>query len=343
MEANQIMPDLAYVTSFNPELYEATGKDCLDSWAEHVGGELYAYHEDFPDDFEGLPHVTHYIDVMELPFLQKWLDMNSDIIPTKLGGKFVCKCPGAGKQRFNKGHKKNCPGGGFRGRASQWFRKFASLYHCVAINQRRVKAIVWVDTDIVFKQRLPDKVVLDKLGDSAMLYHMGPTRRQANVGAETGFWVINVEGGIEILDDMYRRFMDGRFRKYHRWDEAWMLWEVLKDRKYNARDVVTKRTPTGHVVEAGEFAKYITHNKGIHWRKGNRMRARPHIHIVGKSKEWYRVAVAYLNVCVKTPLRTTFTEQVNPKADINFCLTFKYFNPTQPTSLLFRKVFLRCR
>ncbi len=264
------MSNITYITSMNKQLYEATGRTCLESWAKHAwGSQLDIYYEgdhDFLEEiYSGNPwsDCGLYLDIMKSGILTNWLDANKDIIPKALGGEFVCKCP-YNKKAPHEGHRKGCPAGGMRRRASQWHRKFVSVYAASMLSASDV--IVWMDTDIVFKKPLPEQFIIDQLGEHDMLYHMGPTRRRAKVGTETGFWVFKAHS--EIISEMQGRFASGEFRKYERWDEAWMLWEVLKDGKHNARDVVKKPTPTGHVVAHGSFAPYIKHNKGTHWSSG---------------------------------------------------------------------------
>lgn len=261
---------IVYATSFTEAMYGSTGKECLKSFKDKETFYIYGEgSQEFLEDLE-IWHGwdSNSFDIMQNQMLIEWLETNKDIIPTACGGEFKCKCPKSGK-RFNRGHTDACAGGGFRGRASHWFRKFAAICDaCERAESEGTDVVVWVDSDIVFQQPTTE-FVESKLGNYDIMYHMGPTRVRADVGTETGFLVINLAANEHaIIEEMRRRFMDGTFRKYKRWDEAWMLWEVLKSGKYNGYDVVEFATPTGHVVEAGLFCKHITHNKGIHWKEG---------------------------------------------------------------------------
>lgn len=240
---------ILYVTTFNNHLYNATGRNLLYSFVEHcVEGELLICHEGVDD----LPKYSQFItyDMNDDEYLQTWLKDNKDVIPKRLGG----------DHNGNYKHK-------FHERTSEWFRKIAALHHAMSLTD--YDQIVFLDCDVVIKRNVTKDFLQSVFGGTSMFYHYGPTRHRAGVGFETGIMGFDMrkDGGV-ILQHVFDKYANKSYRGYMRWDDAWMMTVAVDENpEVETRDLVQKVTPTGHVVEAGPLGPYMTHNKGVHWRK----------------------------------------------------------------------------
>lgn len=240
---------ILYVTTFNNHLYNATGRNMLHTFVEHYAqGDLLICHEGVED----IPKYSRFIryDLNDDDYLQTWLQENKDIIPKRLGG----------EHDGNYQHK-------FHERTSEWFRKIAALHHAVSLSG--YDKIVFLDCDVVIKQHISEEFMNSVFDGASMFYHYGPTRHRGGSGFETGIMGFDLrkQGGV-ILQHVFDKYADKSYRGYMRWDDAWMMTvAVAENPDVQARDLVERVTPTGHVVEAGILAPYLTHNKGVHWKK----------------------------------------------------------------------------
>src|SRR5262245_36387055 len=121
-----------YVTSFNSELYQATGHRLVESFLRCSGATLLACHEDhagseLPDD----PRIRQY-DLDTSKMLHGWLTENTAIIPANLGGTAgPCDCD-ARDEPFGP-HRTGCHWFWFNRNASRWFRKLVALDHAQSL------------------------------------------------------------------------------------------------------------------------------------------------------------------------------------------------------------------
>jgi len=247
------MSRLLYVTSFNEKLYRATGKNMLQSFlATETEGDMLITHEDGIDvEIERNQKFIFYnLDTDQ--FLQEWLKENVDIIPTEFGGAFV----GEFKQKF-------------RRRASQWFRKIAALRHAVTLDYDQ---IVFVDSDTVFKRQLTSNVINDLFKGKgiprAIFYHFGKQRRRIDTGWESGIIGFHMSnGGRKYLELVFDVFRNKKFLKYKRWDDSWVFRKIAEEHPEIPTIDIAKFSRGTHVVRDGALHGYITHNKGIHWKR----------------------------------------------------------------------------
>ena len=256
---------ILYATSFNQRLYEATGRAFLEQFKRfQPDNHLLVTTED--DCVSSRGNMSHFSLRDYLP-LCEWLKTNEDIIPVEMGGCFSCDCSYHDKfKQF--GHEGHCPAGGLRRRASHWIKKFMT-WKCADDRQHKqyYQHIVWIDCDTTIKKHIPDSLIEDLMMDVSVGYHYGKMRKHVDAGIETGVTCFNMgNAGHSVIQEMDYRFSDGTFRDYVRWDEAWMLTEVMKDMPGYGVDL-TPNSKTTDPVHEGPFAEYIVHHKGIHWKE----------------------------------------------------------------------------
>ena len=123
--------NILYTTSFNKHLYEATGKNLIQSFVHHkTAGDLLIAYEDEIDAIipKHRKFLFHNLDCDD--YLQNWLINNRDIIPEYLGGNYS----GTFEEKFNQ-------------RASQWFRKIASLKYACSLGYDK---IIFLDSEFSY-------------------------------------------------------------------------------------------------------------------------------------------------------------------------------------------------
>ncbi len=239
---------ILYVTSFNKHLYGATGKNLLASFVkQNTEGDLLIAYEGNIDLLENSKFHLYNLD--EDDYLQNWLEDNKSIIPVRLGGTFE----GEFENKFHE-------------RASEWFRKIASLHHAVTLGYDK---IVFLDCDVVVNQHLSESKIDEVFGGSSMFYHFGPHRQIHRSGIESGIIGFDMtKDGGKLLDHVFQKYDDSSFTKYERWDDAWMFTvAVVENPHIKTKDIVSRNSNSGYVVEAGELSEYLQHFKGIHWKK----------------------------------------------------------------------------
>jgi hypothetical protein len=242
---------ILYVTTFNQRLYDATGKNMIESFVRHkTEGDLLIAYEDGLDKV--IPHHKKFIfhNLETDKFLSSWLKDNEDIIPTDLGGTFEGEYKGRAK---------------FNQRASQWFRKIVSLNR--AMDLKEYNAIVFLDSDTTINKNLTASKIEEIFDGQSMFYHLGPYRDESGTGIESGIigFNLNEQGGI-LLACVINKFRSGDFKNYIRWDDGYIFRMVVEENtQIPTRDLVNVRE--NDVVEHGPFAEFIVHKKGVHWKK----------------------------------------------------------------------------
>jgi hypothetical protein len=250
--------NLLYVTTFSPDLYEATGKKLLASMEKHgIEDPILVCHEGFPA-WDRPP--SYRLDDDE--YLRTWLKANRDIIPVHLGGLTqICKCRDA-HVRHSQYHVKGCPWHWMNRNASRWFRKVAALRH-VALDEayRDVDAVVWLDSDCHFVKPVTQKHVKGWFSGHDIFYFRG--KREA---PEVGIWGLNFRTtGRAFIAEVCQRY-EGEFRNDHRWDDGFQIGRVLDTGTYHARDLVTKHENNNVMWTVPEMWNFIQHVKGSHGR-----------------------------------------------------------------------------
>ena len=241
------MKDVLYVTSFSKQLYDVTGRGMIESFVfNKIEDNVLITYEgaiDLPDNDRFIKH-----NLETNTFLSDWLEENRDIIPIKYGGD---------AERIDTLWNR---------RASLWFRKIVSLREAMKF-KNDYKAVVFCDCDCIFHKKIPTDFILKTFEGNDFFYHRGPHRE----AIESGFMGFNLEkNGEQFINLLIECFSNKNFRKYNRWDDGYVITQVLEEKEYiSGIDVVKQHNEVvySHVVPFGPFANYVSHHKGSHTRK----------------------------------------------------------------------------
>jgi len=256
-----------YVTTFNRQLFDATGRNMLVSFQKYVGGDiLVAYEDDIRDEILSVytPSLLRNLNInRDLHF---WLMRNEDVIPIKFGGKYpACKCPDP--TNMWKGHKKTCLNGGFNSRASCWFRKVVALWNA----PRFYDNVVFIDSDCEFIHKVTDGFITGLFDGKDCFYHLGKHRIKHALPIETGIIGFRGERGRKLIELVFNEFITGKFRQRELWSDSHIFTYIINEHpEIKCVDLVSEHTQfdqKSHVVCYGPFANYIRHDKGSHGRK----------------------------------------------------------------------------
>lgn len=260
MESHQKKSNsILYVTSVNKKLYQATGHKCISSFLRYntEGDLLVTYEGDIPVVQNSNSYHVYNLDNDK--WLKDWTDRNKDIIPPEYGG----ECTSWGQCKW---------GTNFNRQAARWFRKIASLKHAVDKYGSQYDAIILMDCDTFFLRHLKASLIFQVFGDNEVFYHLGMNRRRRGTGVEAGFMGFRKTiHGFPFLQEVFRIYDCDEFKQYERWDDGYVFRMVLAEVDlYTSVDVVKPHIEQvgAHVIIHGPFAKYITHNKGIHQKMG---------------------------------------------------------------------------
>lgn len=255
------MTRLAYVTSFNKRIYEASGKKLLKSFYKTQSeGDLFCYYEEGtqePVDHSNLKFIS--LD-NEKP-LQDWLQNNRDIIPESEGGTLKpCKCknPWSLKERE---HKAGCSHIWFKRCAYRWFKKVYSLNHFISTYSRNYDYVIWIDADCTFLRQVNTSDWSTIFGDHSILYMKGPREIE-----ECGVVGYNLQKeGSQFIKHFYDMYIDGTFRKLARWDDSYVF-HCLRETypEWNSKDLAGKAGDHAEVISGSLIGNMIAHDKGKH-------------------------------------------------------------------------------
>lgn len=248
--------NVLYVTSFSPDLYQATGRHLLRSYLESDsdGRMLICHEQGMAGEFRGLGGQFLVDDLDKSQLLSQWLKANRDIIPSYLGGDAgPCHCVG-------NDHATGCASSWFNRNASRWFRKIVSLDQAIQIAD--VDIIIWLDSDCRFKRKLTTKEILDFFGEHAIFYLKSKDRTVMESGI-VGFYLNR--GGRDFIEITTRRYRSGEFRNYERWDDGYQF-QVTVERhpEIMAVDLATHMSGYDDVVPNSPLGVYFNHFKGVH-------------------------------------------------------------------------------
>lgn len=254
--------EILYVTSFTSRMYSLTGVQLVRSFL-HSGsdGTLLLCHEGPFSRLRPASDRVRCYDLDRSAFLAEWLAANRDIIPVSLGG--VASSCACGEDEETSGHHTGCVFHWFNKNASRWFRKIVSLDF--ALRHVTCDAIVWVDCDCIFTNRLPASLFGRLFEDASVLYHKSPDRAVV----ESGVIAFRCdEGGRALLAAVIDRFRTGAFRRNVRWDDGYQFQVVIGETRYVASKDLGTRAPgvdgMGHVLPSSPLGEYIRHFKGAH-------------------------------------------------------------------------------
>ncbi|NIQ13915.1 MAG: hypothetical protein GTO02_05775 [Candidatus Dadabacteria bacterium] len=256
--------NILWVTSFNKEIYEASGGRLLSSFVDkQVEGDIFI-------GFEGECYLQsydrfHVFNLDDSKFLQDWLTVNADIAPPK-----PCRCPDPWAGPCRK-HVPKCPHTWFNRNTHRWFRKWATLRHALDMAKNVYNRMIWIDADCRFISRLSEQAIdktvfradTEKECDVAYLKH----KRRV---LEGGFVAYNIGcchiRGIQLLEKIFKIYTSGEFRNYIRWDDCYVLQKAMRGfRCHDLAKVVDQRNHE-EVFSGSKIGHYIRHDKGRHGR-----------------------------------------------------------------------------
>lgn len=264
--------NILYVTSFNKDLYNLTGKKMVDTFFHHnKNTDLLVCYEEF--DYQDHSDNQHLLrsDLGKSDFLNKWLNDNASIIPIKYGGK-------ATKTNANKDIIFTT----WNARASKWFRKIASLEVAIRDYNQQYQAIIWVDCDSLILRPIPDTLIKSIFLDGKteinemvdLFYHYGEMRPKKKAAYETGIIGFRSGTGYKVLQKVFECYTSGAFRQLKRWDDGFVFQHVIElcqKLKYaktvdviDARHIKYEGGKARDAINKGVFVDYIEHRKGVH-------------------------------------------------------------------------------
>lgn len=255
----------AWVTSFSPDLYEATGKGLVDSFEKvEPCGRLFVGPEGIPFLKSTSHKVIALPDPANDPSLKVWINNNKSIIPKEYGGDYTgpCSCPNPNDSKDTR-HKPKCPSSWFCRNAVRWFRKLLTLRNFLKLSDQEYSRIIWIDSDVVFKNKVQETDIDSWFKNNSIFYLKGPKRKIWETGV-VGFSKIH---GIDLIYKTFDCFMDGVFLDFPRWDDSYAL-QTVAGQMFNLKtiDLATDTGKHADVVPFSPLGKFIEHNKGTHGR-----------------------------------------------------------------------------
>lgn len=250
-----------FVTSFTPQLFEATGRRLVESFrTRRCPGRLLICHEAFPSGkspVSGPGLLSYRLDRDAL--LAAWQSANRDIIPIRFGGAATrCGCPEPDNP-FSP-HRPRCHGAWFNHHASRWFRKIAALRHAMSLTG--YESVIWLDCDCVLTHPIPQSEIRRWFAGHAVFYLKSPDRRVL----ESGLLGIRCNAaGRTFLASTVEHFRSGAFRKNSRWDDGYQFQLTLRrHREIPAIDLAESAIggKHGHVVPCSPAGDFLQHHKG---------------------------------------------------------------------------------
>lgn len=259
-----MISSVLFVTSFNKQLFDASGKAMCRSFIDSGSvGRLMVVTEGMSGDEVPDSDSISVHPIENMKDLRKWEIKNRDIIPKDLGGTAVCRCRGNPPPKSKK-HGMYCPNKWFNRYASRWFRKVVSLVDAMRMGGAEV--IIWADCDSVFTKPITDEVILEALKGKAIGY-MKSKQRQV---IESGLLVFHgPRGGFELIESVFVRYMSGKFRFDERWDDGFQWQKALEvdpELRRISIDMATKASGHADVLPHTIFGSYMEHHKGKHSR-----------------------------------------------------------------------------
>jgi hypothetical protein len=256
----------AWVTSFSPDLYEATGKSLITSFeTTNPCGRLFVGPENISNFHVTKPEkVIALQDPSKDPSLAVWLDNNKSIIPEEYGGSWTgpCSCPNPNDSKDTR-HKPKCPSSWFCRNAVRWFRKLLTLRNFLKLADSEYSRVIWIDSDVIFKKSISETAVDGWFKGNSVFYLNGPKRKVW----ETGVVGFTKKSGIELIHKTFDCFMTGEFLDFPRWDDSYALQTVAQRmRNLSKIDLATGTGKHADVVPFSPLGEFIEHNKGTHGR-----------------------------------------------------------------------------
>lgn len=257
---------ILYLTSFNEKLYNASGREMLESfYSSGCEGEIaitYNGNNPLPANFR--PYIA--LDLDKSDWLISWKNRFKEYLPKKYGGvdnpNLTINLDPKNQIRYKNGMF-------FREQTGRWMYKVAALQSILDLAQN-FSYLIYCDCDTVFKKPIVKTVLDQKFKNVDVAYHLGQYRLAGDNGIESGFVVYNMEKAAKLfLQEYFRLYDSGDFLKYYRFDDGYILhMTTLLHKQFNYLDMVEPHQLQngGHVVRNGIMRDFIEHNKGLHLR-----------------------------------------------------------------------------
>ncbi|MBC8416865.1 hypothetical protein H8E06_00865 [bacterium] len=243
------------ISTFNEEMYHATGKRMLETAETYIpDAEKIVYGElSTKLDYET-------IDVCGIDQFKTVFDQNRDVITQAFGGDATSP-PGIDKS--------------FNIRWFGWFRKIAMWHHAIC-ETKHDDYVLFVDSDIRFLDTFTDDFIADVTKGKAVSYFKG-TRPVI----ESGFVVVNGRdpNAAAFYKILMEQYLSKEFRSFTRWDDSmgmqqavkkcppeWFL-DFAKNKQWKIHKNSNGYVTGGQVICQTPWGKYMEHDKGVHWKQ----------------------------------------------------------------------------
>ena len=241
-----INPTIVYVTSCKKSMYDLYGKELIKDLSDSISShdKIVVCTEDFT-----IPpmHNVHQYDISRYQWLKTWLHKNHDIIPPEFGGTCTRKL-----SYFNKN-------------TSKWMRKVAAIRH--AAQTFTFDILIWIDIDSKLKRPIDDEIIKKSFANANVFYHQGYVRDYIRgTGIETGIVGFYGKPGKRVLDEWFRQYESGEFRKLERWDDGYVFREVMRNSEVQHADMAGFSLGF-EPMKSSPWHAYIEHLKGKHKEK----------------------------------------------------------------------------
>lgn len=258
------MSSIVFVTSFTESIYDASGRDLVNSFLQHADKDcgILLYCEGFvPND---LPSDDRVIirRIEDEPWLSKWLTDNVENIPVCYGGKYE----GSEMSMWNR-------------KSSLWFRKavaWVSAYRSL----KKETIMVWLDADVLVLHKISMNTFRRLMGGDVhhIIYCCGQLRKRES-GVETGVFALKRTKACDAFVNKYVEIYNTSckdFSRLDRWDDGYVFKMALKkltkgnfyENKHSleggaiALDLTTRAS--SEPLNFSPLRKYFVHHKGFH-------------------------------------------------------------------------------
>lgn len=261
------MAKILWATTFCADMWETSASKLIASFVEtETEGKLVAYTEGM--DLPTTPNAEGF-RLEGDPFLASFLEKNKAIIPAELGGTAkepLCRCPRGPLDVHSKRHRLPCVGYWFCRNAFRWLRKVRAANLAAQTYGKDYDIMMWVDSDAAFLKHTPASVVESWFRKMYGCIYLKSKR----TAIETGVVGYHLKwGGRVIIEQMAARYSTGKFRKDQRWDDCVQLERgIMAAPNVMIKDLAAKVGPNNTVIQFSPLGEYLTHDKGLHRRKG---------------------------------------------------------------------------
>lgn len=242
---------LRIITTFNQKMYEASGKELLDSVFEFIpDAQVLAYVDD-PVAGDG----ADFIDLTTLPERAYVLKKFAHLIPETHGGS-ASELTGFNQRWFG------------------WFQKIIAQYDTL-LRRPHEGWTLFLDADVRCIQPI-DTRRIDELLDSPVNFMRGDRK-----AIESGViaYKSNDQRTRWFIQHFMSLFLSGQFQSLERWDDGFVMTtcaELFSDFAHDMAqdaDSVEHINSNGHktsgqILPVTPLGQYFEHDKGKHWRIG---------------------------------------------------------------------------